>query len=418
MRNRNDLFPLAETTPLLRLAMWLIIGIVAGVYSSVAMQVFLVPMGLTVMPCLFLSKKPILQSVLIAMTVFLLGATLAAHQRDELAVRGLTVRQWQQLQKEPDKSTRLGRSRLFFLQQRERLLQRYRQQGLEGDAYAMVAAMTLGDRTAIDGRLRQTYNVSGASHVLALSGLHMGIIYVLLSLFTMGRRWRFLSQVIIVLSIWAFVFLVGLPTSAVRAASMLTLYALLSLGYRDRLSLNALAFTAIVMLLVNPYVLFDVGFQMSYLAVLSILVWTPVMNGWLSAEVLQRHRWLRGLWGLLTVSLAAQLGVAPLIAYYFGRFSTCFLLTNLVAIPGVTLILYMALATLLWAPIAVPLTAVVGFMNRALEVITRLPGASIENLHPTGLQIAMAYLLMLVAYWLCVLYGSFFSHSFRGFKEK
>jgi len=404
MQKRIDIFPLAETTPLLRLAMWLVLGITTGVYSPVAMTVFLMAMLLTLVPCVFLNKKALLQSVLIALTVFLLGATLAAHQRDVLAERGMTIRQWQQAQKEPDASTLTGRSRLFFLQQRERLLQRYRQQGLEGDAYAMVAAMTLGDRTAVDGRLRQTYNVSGASHVLALSGLHMGIIYALLSLLTIGRRWRFLSQVIIVLSIWAFVFLVGLPTSAVRAASMLTLYALLSLGYRDRLSLNALAFTAIVMLLVDPYLLFDVGFQMSYLAVLSILVWTPVMNGWLGDDVLQRHRWLRWLWGLLTVSVAAQLGVAPLIAYYFGRFSTCFLLTNLVAIPGVTLILYLSLATLLWAPMAVPLTAVVGFMNRCLEAITRLPGASIEHLHPSGLQVSMVYLLGLVVYWLCVFF--------------
>lgn len=404
MQKRIDIFPLAETTPLLRLAMWLVLGITTGVYSPVAMTVFLMAMLLTLVPCVFLNKKALLQSVLIALTVFLLGATLAAHQRDVLAERGMTIRQWQQAQKEPDASTLTGRSRLFFLQQRERLLQRYRQQGLEGDAYAMVAAMTLGDRTAVDGRLRQTYNVSGASHVLALSGLHMGIIYALLSLLTIGRRWRFLSQVIIVLSIWAFVFLVGLPTSAVRAASMLTLYALLSLGYRDRLSLNALAFTAIVMLLVDPYLLFDVGFQMSYLAVLSILVWTPVMNGWLGDEVLQRHRWLRWLWGLLTVSVAAQLGVAPLIAYYFGRFSTCFLLTNLVAIPGVTLILYLSLATLLWAPMAAPLTAVVGIMNRCLETITRLPGASIEHLHPSGLQVSMVYLLVLVVYWLCVFF--------------
>lgn len=404
MQKRNDIFPLAETTPLLRLAMWLVLGITTGVYSPVAMHVFLVVMSMTLVACLILYRKPLLQSVLIALTVFLLGATLAAHQRDELSDRGMTIRQWQQAQKEPDASTHIGRSRLFFLQQRERLSQRYRQQGLEGDAYAMVAAMTLGDRAAIDQRLRETYNVSGASHVLALSGLHMGIIYALLSLLTIGRRWRFLSQVIIVLSIWAFVFLVGLPTSAVRAASMLTLYALLSLGYRDRLSLNALAFTAIVMLLVDPYLLFDVGFQMSYLAVLSILVWTPVMNGWLGDEVLQRHRWLRWLWGLLTVSVAAQLGVAPLIAYYFGRFSTCFLLTNLVAIPGVTLILYLSLATLLWAPMAAPLTAVVGIMNRCLETITRLPGASIEHLHPSGLQVSMVYLLVLVVYWLCVFF--------------
>ncbi len=392
---------MAETTPLVRLAAILIMGIVTGAMSSVMVPIFVVLLAVTVVAALLLWRRGLWQSVVIGAAVFLFGATLAARQRDVLASEGLTIRQWQQQSAEPDAGTRLGRTRLFFLHQRARLLERYREQGLEGQAYALVAAMTLGDRSALDRGLRATYNVSGASHVLALSGLHMGIIYALLSLFTVGRRWRLLSQVVTVLTIWAFVFLVGMPTSAVRAALMLTLYALLSLGYRDRLSLNALAFTAIVVLVVSPYTLFDVGFQMSYLAVLSILIWMPVVEGWVRADVLQRHRWLRWLWGLLTLSVAAQLGVAPLIAYYFGRFSTWFLLTNLVAIPGVMLILYLSLATLLWAPVAVVLTAVANGLNGALALITRLPAASIDNLHPTVLQVAMVYLLILTAYWLC-----------------
>lgn len=385
----------------MRLAAVLIVGIVTGAKSSVMVSMFVVLLAVAVVAALLLWRRGLWQSVAIGAAVFLFGATLAARQRDVLASEGLTIRQWQQQSAEPDASTRLGRTRLFFLQQRARLLERYREQGLEGQAYALVAAMTLGDRSALDRGLRATYNVSGASHVLALSGLHMGIIYALLSLFTVGRRWRLLSQVLTVLTIWAFVFLVGMPTSSVRAALMLTLYALLSLGYRNRLSLNALAFTAIVVLTVSPYTLFDVGFQMSYLAVLSILVWMPVVEGWVRADVLQRHRWLRWLWGLLTVSVAAQLGVAPLIAYYFGRFSVWFLLTNLVAIPGVMLILYLSLATLLWAPVAVVLTAVANGLNGALALITRLPAASIDHLHPTVLQTAMVYLLILTAYWLC-----------------
>lgn len=344
------------------------------------------------------------QSVAIAMAVFLLGLTLAARQRDELAANNMTVRQWQQVQKTADPDTRLGRSRLFFLQQRERLLTHFRQQGLEGEAYALVAAMTLGDKSAIDRDLRQTYNVTGAAHVLALSGLHMGIIYALLSLLTLRRR-RVVVQTLIVIALWAFVFIVGMPVSAVRSASMLSLYALLSLGYREKASLNALAFTAIVMLVVSPYTLFDVGFQMSYLAVLSILVWTPVMQSWLSPALQQRYRLVRWTWGMVAVTLAAQLGVAPLIAFYFGRVSTYFLLTNFLAIPGVTIIVWLALATLFVSPLVPVLTAVVRGLDTGLSLIARLPFASIEGLHPSVLQIVLTYVFILCVYWvICLLY--------------
>ena len=144
------------------------------------------------------------------------------------------------------------------------------------DAYAVVAAMALGDKSALTQDLRDVYSVTGASHVLALIGLHLGIIYTLLSLFVFRRRWQVLSQVIVILSVWAFVFLVGMSTSVMRSAVMLSVYALLSLGHRDRMSVNTLAFTAIVMLMISPMSLFDVGFQMSYMAVFSILLFIPL----------------------------------------------------------------------------------------------------------------------------------------------
>lgn len=410
---RNNLFPLSETTPLLRLAVWFILGIVTGFYGSVTVSLFLSALAVATLVALLLWRKPLVQSLLIALAMFLLGATLAARQRDRLAARDMTLRQWQWSQRTPDADTPLGRSRLFFLQQRERLLNRYHRQGLQGEAYAVVAAMTLGDRSAIDPALRQSYNVSGAAHVLALSGLHMGIIYGLLSLLAFGRRRRVLVQSLIVVALWLFVFLVGMPASAVRAATMLSLYALLSLGYRERASINALAFTAIVMLVISPLMLFDVGFQMSFLAVLSILVWTPVMLRWLPERLQQRSRLVRWLWGLTVVTLAAQLGVAPLIAYYFGRFSTWFLLTAFLVIPVVTVILWLALAVLLVSALSPVLTALVTTLNSGLALIARLPGASIEGLHPSLLQVLLVYLLILCFYWLTVLLA-----PARGFPDR
>ena len=394
------MFPLEENTPLLRLAVWFILGIVTGVYTSVTVWWLLPALGLMLLLAILLRRHPMGQSLTLAVAVFLLGATLSARQRVRQEASGMTVRQWVQKQKEPDANTMVGRSRLFFLKQREKLLERYRQQGLEDDAYALVAAMTLGDKTAIDKDLRQTYNISGAAHVLALSGLHMGIIYAALTLLTFGRRRRVVTQALIVIALWAFVFLVGMPASAVRAAAMLSLYALLTLGYREKASINALAFTALVMLSISPYTLFDVGFQMSFLAVLSILVWTPVLNDWVSPALQRRWPPLRWAWGLTAVTLAAQFGVAPLIAYYFGRISTYFLLSSFVAIPAVTVIVWLALATLLIPGLTPVLTAVTNGLNACLDAISRLPGANIEGLHPTLLQVCLTYVLILCVYWM------------------
>jgi competence protein ComEC len=397
---RHDIFPLAETTPLLRLTVWFILGIVTGAYTTLSVPLFLVALVLTLPVAFLLRRWPLGQSLTLALAIFLLGATLAARQRDDITVSGLTVRQWIQQQKEPNATTMTGRSRLFFLQQREKLLEQYRQQHLEDDTYALVAAMTLGDKRAVDKDLRMTYNVSGAAHVLALSGLHMGIIYTLLTLLTFSRRRRIVTQVITIAVLWTFVFLVGMPASAVRAATMLSLSALLTLGYREKASINALSFTALVMLIISPYTLFDIGFQMSFLAVLSILVWMPVIGTWVSPALQQRWPPVRWVWGLTAVTLAAQLGVAPLIAYYFGRFSTYFLLSSFVAIPAVTLIVWLALAILVIPPLSPLLTFVTCGLNTCLNFINRLPGASIEGLHPTLLQIVLSYILILCIYWL------------------
>ena len=396
----EPIFPFAENTPLLRQAVWFIAGIVIGVHTSVMVLWLLPTLALTLLLSLLLHHRPLGQSLTLSVAVLLLGATLAARQRVKQEASGMTVRQWVQTQKEPDTGTMIGRSRLFFLQQRERLLNRYRQQGLEGNTYALVTATTLGDKSSIDKELRETYNISGAAHVLALSGLHMGIIYAILTLLTFGRRRRsIITQTLVVVALWAFVFLVGMPSSAVRAATMLSLYALLTLGYREKASINALAFTALVMLAISPYMLFDIGFQMSFLAVLSILIWLPVMNEWVSPTLQQRYPPLRWLWGLTTVTLAAQLGVAPLIAYYFGRFSTFFLITNFVAIPAITIIIWLALVTLI-IPVLIPLlTFVVNGLNTCLDTIIQLPGASIEGLHPTLLQVCLTYILVLCVYW-------------------
>ncbi len=294
----------------------------------------------------------------------------------------------------------MERMRLFSLRQRNRLLQRLADQGLGGEQYAVVAAMALGDKSALTKELRDVYSVTGASHVLALSGLHLGIIYTLLSVLIVGRRWQTVSQIVIILSIWAFAFLVGLPVSVVRSATMLSTYAVLSLGRRDKMSLNTLAFTAILMLMVHPLSLFDVGFQLSFSAVSSILLLVPLFGRAFSRRYLLEHRVVRWLWGMVAVSCAAQIGTAPLVAYYFGRFSVYFLLTNFLVIPAATLILYLSLAVMIWPSLTFLLMGTVGLLNASLTWVVSLPKASIEGLSPSILQVVMLYVIIAAVYML------------------
>lgn len=299
--------------------------------------------------------------------------------------------------------THLQRLRIRALQWRGSLAAKFRTMEGDEDAHAVLAAMALGDKSALTRELRDTYSVSGASHVLALSGLHLSIVYLLLTQLTL-RRWRYcLTQGVIVLCIWAFALLTGLSTSIVRAATMLTVYSLFSLGGRRHAPLGTLSFTAMLMLLTDSRLLFDVGFQLSFMAMLGILLFHPLFERMVSAKWMMTHRPVKWLYGLTSVSVSAQLGTAPLIAYYFGRFSTWFLLTNFIVIPLTTLILYGALLVLVipaWGSI---LLWIVGMMNRALGWISALPLASIDGLHPSVLQVAMLYVLIAIFYLLLAL---------------
>ena len=166
------------------------------------------------------------------------------------------------------------------------------------------------------------------------------------------------------------------------------------------MSVNTLAFTALVLLMFNPLSLFDVGFQMSFIAVFSILVWMPLLMSVFPPEYLQTHRVVRWCWAMVAVSVAAQMGVAPLIAYYFGRFSTYFLLTNFIVVPTATLILWLAPVVLLIPSYAYLFLYIVSLLNIILTFLARLPLASIDNLHPTTLQVAMIYVIIASVYLL------------------
>ena len=324
-----------------------------------------------------------------------LGHSLLVRGADKGFVRSAD---WQYGGRGLSKLSRIERVRLWFLGLRHRLLGRYKALQTDDDQYAILAAMTLGDKSALTKELRETYSITGASHVLALSGLHMGIIFFLLYHLTLGSRHFMASQVVIILGIWAFAFLTGLSPSVVRSAVMISIFALFAAMGRRRSPVNLLCFTAIAMLLVSPASLYDIGFQLSFVAVLSILLWMPLIERFLPDNYLASHRVKAYFFGMVEVSLAAQIGVAPLIAFHFGRFSTYFLLTNFLVIPAATVILYGALVVLVVPVLAPALMAVVGILNKALGWLSQMPYACIDGLHPSVIQVCLLYIAIFTLY--------------------
>lgn len=297
-----------------------------------------------------------------------------------------------------------ARARLAALKYRQRLLDKYRQLGFDGEVLSVLSAMTLGYKGAMTKELREQFSVSGASHVLALSGLHLGIIYAILSCLFVWKRRFAIGHIIALSAVWAYVFITGLSPSTVRSALMITIYALAVISGRDRMSLNALSFAALVMLAINPCDIFDVGFQMSFSAVLFILVFYRRIYNCLPSGLL-RHAVVRRIWQLTAVSFAAQIGVAPLILLYFGRISCYFLITNFVVIPVTTFILYGSFMLFLLPSLpfvqsllAGILVFSVNLLNASVSYIALLPGSDVSgiSLHPA--QVWMFYAFVFASY--------------------
>ncbi len=317
------------------------------------------------------------------------------------------ARHWQYHQQSLSRWSSIDRIRLKALCWRHHLLQEYQRWDFHDDVYAIVAAMTLGDKSQMSPALKDLYAQVGVSHILAMSGMHLSIIYMVILLFLRWWRYQMATQVVTVLAIWAFAFLVGLSPSVVRAAFMISLYALLSLGYRQDSNVNVLAFAALCMLAFHPFALFDVGFQLSFTAVFAILLFHPLLTALIPESLQNRYHALTTLFGSLTVSLSAQLGTAPLIAYYFGRLPVYFLLSNILVMPLTTLVIYLAMAGLVtfWCSplqhvILLALSATVVLMNQLLSLVASLPYNNIDGIEISMPQVGCLYVLLGCAYWL------------------
>ena len=241
---------------------------------------------------------------------------------------------WKKLERRPELTLKQR-----ALKVRESIVDEYRSWGWTGERLAVLSALTIGHKAELDDDLRERYSVAGISHVLALSGLHIGIVWMLLGFLLKPlekNRWgAWMKWGVSTLLLWGFAFVAGLEASVVRAVVMCMLMELGRMAGSRALSLNTWGIAAFFMLLYNPFYLFDVGFQLSFMAVLFILLYYPLVYGLLPSE----NRLYRWGWGVLSVSMSAQLGTAPLVMYCFSNFSLYFLLANMVASVLVPLII-------------------------------------------------------------------------------
>lgn len=289
---------------------------------------------------------------------------------------------------------------------RQRVASYYQRLGFGGDELAVLKALTIGEKEDLSDEIRETYSVAGASHVLALSGLHVGLIAWLLMIIFGGfirlcPSLRPICVILLLLLLSSFAYFTGLSPSVVRAVIMFSLLAIVRLWRNEPLTPNVVAFTAFVMLCFKPTWLFDVGFQLSFSAVLAILLFYPSLNALCPTRLFI----IRKVWGLMSVSIAAQLGTAPLVIYYFNSFPTHFLLTNLWIVPLVTLVLYLTIGLLLLMPFAVLQGWVASILKHLLEIqheglrqIEALPFASFNNLTIGLWDVLLLYLFVHAIY--------------------
>ncbi len=299
--------------------------------------------------------------------------------------------------------------KLYALTYRQKILNFYQSLGLDNTEYSILAALTLGYKNELSDELKQGFRATGTVHVLSTSGLHVGIIYFMISLFLCfirrGSRYYKLKPVLIILLLWGYSFVIGLPVSVVRASQMLSVFCLAEFFGKKNASMHAVFIAVFFMLLYNPLSLFDVGFQLSFASVISIIWLQPKASSLLKTD----NRYLRYIWQAFTLSIVAQLATFPICLYYFGTFPTYFFATNLIIVPLVSFIIYCAggiiIAKLLsyilptfsdylfYLPVMVMQWLVKG-MTSIIQFFEQLPMAQLDNLKISFIDLLLIYTLI------------------------
>lgn len=265
-------------------------------------------------------------------------------------------------------------------------------------------ALLLGDKADLDTHITAAYRETGAMHILAVSGLHVGFIAIIfntiLSLLfkPLGNRGRWLQFTVVSLVVWLFACIAGLAPSIARAALMFSLIGLGKL-YSNRYNIyNIIAGSAFMLLIINPFMLTDVGFQLSYLAVISLVYYYPKFVQLASFESVIAQKAYES----TAVSIAAQIGTLPLVVYYFGQFPIYALLANLIAVPLSSFALWLGLLLIVCSPLPMLATGVgkalgwcIWLLDHYLYAIAKLPNAVIPGISINNWQVILCYALLI-----------------------
>ncbi|MCX4301362.1 MAG: ComEC/Rec2 family competence protein [Alistipes sp.] len=288
-----------------------------------------------------------------------------------------------------------------------RAVERLARLGLSGQADALARAMVAGDKSRLASDLRNRYAVSGFSHLLAVSGLHTGIVfglvYLLFGWLVLFRRGHLYYYAVSAAAVWLFVAAAGFPPSAVRAALLCTLVQGALFAGKEHDALNSLAVAAFVMLLWRSAWLGDISFQLSFLAVAFLLAWGMPMQ----RRFRTRWRWLNAAIGAVVVSVVAGVATAPLVSHTFGMIPLVGILLNPIALLPATVIV---LCGTVW--MLVPFSFLAPFLRGGIEYsvwvleavtrcIERMPGACIEYRldAPTTVGIYLLFAVATLAMW-------------------
>lgn len=247
--------------------------------------------------------------------------------------------------------------------------ERYSQNDIIGRRGAVLTALTLGDKSVLDPEIKSSFAAAGLMHVLAVSGLHVGIIYLILSTLVAplfyNRYGKGLKIFIVIVTLWLYAFFTGMSPSVSRAVLMFSFLVVGEVAGRKYSGLNALFASAFFLTLFDPVSIYDTGFQLSHLAVLGIfLFYRPVNNIFAF-----RHMFMNKIWSLAALSIAAQLATTPISLYYFNQFPTYFLLSNQVVVPLIGFIIQgtVVLLTFGFSP---PLERIVAWcINHLLSIV-------------------------------------------------
>lgn len=269
---------------------------------------------------------------------------------------------------------------------------------------SVAEALLIGYKKNLDKELMNAYSNTGVIHIIAISGLHLGMIYsLLLWLFkpmNQIKKLQWLKRLIILLILWGFTLLTGAGASVLRATVMFSFLILAEQQKRYSQIINTLAASAFCLLLYRPLFLWDIGFQLSYAAVLGIVVFSKPIE----RVVYLQNKILHSCWQLCSVTLAAQLLTLPMLLYYFNSFPNLFILTNFFAVPISGIILYLLIGLLVTAPIAwiaKPMSIITEWLlqqlNNFIQNTASLPFALTEYIQVSLLQTLCLYTCIIAA---------------------